>query len=125
MELSSYSNERLLLMISQSYNFGEEVLLEVCNEALKRELISFEKLNATLKKNELIRKEKKEKQEGFDIEFQEKEFKKHSFFYYWFKRMSKFILTTTISNRYHTINPTERYDISKKRRFRKFYSNED
>jgi hypothetical protein len=108
-------------MINQRCNFGKTIVFEVCDEALKRKLISIEKLKSTLKNNEVIRIKKKEVQENFDIEPKSVEFEKRSFFYYWFNRM----VSSLFDSRYKTISPTERYDLSKRRIFKRHYSNDD
>ena len=61
LEIKDYSDERLLNTIKQSYNFSKEVVKDVSKEALKREIISKLQLKELLKKDQVERKNKEER----------------------------------------------------------------
>ncbi|MGB1019122.1 MAG: hypothetical protein ACPGVH_08620 [Chitinophagales bacterium] len=51
MDISSFSNERIKNTIKQSYNFDEEIVLQVKEIALKKALMSTFEIDRYLEKN--------------------------------------------------------------------------
>jgi len=112
MDISSYSNERILNTIKQSYNFDNEIVEFAKIETLKRDLLDSVEIEKILSINEDIRIIKRLKNEFSDASNNEKK-----------TLLTKVLkrLTFIKNSKFEEDNAIRNYDISNKRRFKKNY----